>query len=69
MDLKTVIVSAYKLAEEEIKSIEQKFPFIKGTTIENKIDESILAGIIIRSGSKIVDISLLSKLRNLKKLI
>lgn len=69
MALKTVIVSPYKLGEEEIRSIEEKFAFIKGTTIENTVDESILAGVIIRSGSKIVDISLASKLRNLKKSI
>lgn len=69
MALKTVIVSPYKLGEEEIRSIEEKFGFIKGTTIENTVDESILAGVIIRNGSKIVNISLASKLRNLKKSI
>jgi len=69
MAVKTVIVSPYKLGESEIRSIEEKFPFIKGTTIENDIDETIMAGIIIKSGSKIVDVSLGSKLRNLKKSI
>ncbi len=69
MALKTVIVSPYKLGEEELGSIKRKFPFIEGTEIENNVDESLLAGIIIKSGSQIVDISLASHLKNLKKSI
>ncbi len=66
-DTPTIIYSAYKLDEEEINRIVEKFPFIKVDLINNIIDEKILAGVRIHHGAKIIDLSLKNKLTNLKK--
>lgn len=66
-DVTTTIYSAYKLEQEEINQIIEKFPFIKVNLINNIIDEKILAGVRIHHQAKIIDLSLKNKLTNLKK--
>jgi len=57
---KLVITSTYPLDEEEKKQIANFFP--KNVKIENKVDPTILGGLIIEYGSKIVDLSLKEKI-------
>jgi len=63
----TTIYSAYKLDGAEIEMIKQKFPIIQSGPIENVVDRSILAGVRIQHGAKIIDLSLRNKLSSLKK--
>jgi len=67
MDEKTVIYSAYKLDQVEIESIIAKFPFIKIENIDNVVDKTVLAGVVIYHGSQVIDISLRGRVNSLKK--
>lgn len=58
-----VIVSGYKLFSEELDLIVQAIPQIKGYTIKNIVDESIIAGVVINIGSLTIDMSLKSTIQ------
>src|SRR3989338_11201965 len=61
------VFSADSLDDDEKKSLEKKFRDINWNEAEYEIDKSVIAGIIIKAGSKTVDLSLsgmLSKLSN-----
>ncbi|MBI5122757.1 F0F1 ATP synthase subunit delta [Candidatus Roizmanbacteria bacterium] len=61
------VLSADDLDADEKKALEEKFPDLNWSQAIYKIDRSIIAGIIIKVGSKIIDLSLsgsLSKLSN-----
>ena len=64
---RTVIYSAYKLDTEEIDMIAKKFTFIDKSNIENFVDRSIYAGVIIYYQDKIIDLSLKRGLNKLSK--
>ncbi len=64
---KVSIISAQKLTEEEWTQIHQIFPDLKGMKVENIIDESLIAGVIIQRGSKIIDLSLKAQLSEFRK--
>lgn len=63
------IVSAYKLNPKDAEEIFKKFPSIKKSNIKYKIDESIIAGYVIKVGSRVVDISVKGQLESFKNLI
>ena len=60
------IISACELNQEQIKEIEKTIPF-KSNKIVCSIDEKLMAGIIIQYGTKMIDLSLKTKLENLKQ--
>lgn len=64
---KTVIYSPYKLEGTEIDLITQKFNFIDKNNLENIIDKTIYAGVVIYHQNKIIDLSLKNKLNSLEK--
>lgn len=64
---KARVISAQKLSEEEWTQVFQLFPDLKGKKIENEIDESLLAGIVVQKGSKIIDLSLKTQLNEFRK--
>lgn len=64
---KVTVYSHQSLTKEDIENIYLLIPSLKDRPIETIIDRDILAGIIIRFGSKILDLSLNSKLKNLEK--
>ena len=66
---KVVVISAHKLSDDEIKNISSLFPELKGKKIEQKLDESLIAGVVIRHGSKVRDLSLKQQLTNLAQRI
>ena len=66
---RVVISSAYKLSEKEIKAISSLFPELKGKKVEQRLDESLIAGVVIRHGSKVRDLSLRQQLTNLEQRI
>lgn len=65
------IISAYKLNQEEIRLIMNQFPYLEKRydKIENEIDEKIMAGVIIKFNSKVLNLTLESKLKSLKKIL
>lgn len=62
---KIVVYSAYVLSEEEKNLLYAKIPKLKGAYIEFVTDKSLIAGVIIKIGSKIIDLSLIGQLNNL----
>lgn len=65
--MKAKIISTYRLEKEQIEEIKKKIPLIKEAEIENKIDKKILGGIVIEIEGKIIDLSILGKLKTFKK--
>jgi len=63
------IVSAYKLNSTDTASIFKKFSTLKKSNIKYVVDETIIAGYIIKVGSKVVDISVKGQLESFKNLI
>lgn len=67
---KIIIVSSYPLDHNDLGKIKTKFSFLKNSNnIVNQVDKSIIAGIVVKYGSKVIDLSLSSKLKNFKKLM
>ncbi len=64
---KITIVSAHKLSNEEWEMIRNLYPQLKGKDVKNAIDQSLLAGVIIKRGSRIIDLSLRQKLKSLEE--
>lgn len=66
---RVVIVSPYKLDIQEIHQIFDTLPFVKinEDKYENLVDQDILAGVIIKYGTKLIDLSVKSKLNNLRR--
>ncbi len=64
-----IIITAYKLSDSEIGEIQSNIQVIKGYKTINIVDKSIIAGIIIKFGTKIIDLSLQGQLKNFKKIL
>lgn len=64
---KVVVISAYSLNEAERTALSVRMPKLsENAEIKYVIDKNILAGFVIKFGSKIIDLSLLGQLKNLK---
>ena len=59
------IFAPYELSPTEVEEIKKKVPLIQDSPVDVIVDTSILAGIVIRHGSKLIDYSLKSKLESL----
>lgn len=66
---KVVITSSYKMNDKELKHICNHFSELKDKKIEQIVDESLLAGVVIKHASKIRDLSLKHQLMNLQQRI
>lgn len=66
---KVIVFSSYPLREEEIRLLKEKIPQLKNAVIENKIDNTLIAGVVVQFGSKRIDLSLKGELVNLQHLI
>jgi F0F1-type ATP synthase delta subunit len=66
---KATLISSHKLTQEQIDEIKIKFPRLMGKKISLVTDDELLAGFIIKEGSKITDLSLRAKLLQFKKTI
>jgi len=60
------VISTYPLSNDELSIIAKKF-LKKPTEIENVVDPSILGGIVIQQGSRVIDLSIKSQLENIEK--
>ncbi|MEX1052389.1 MAG: F0F1 ATP synthase subunit delta [Patescibacteria group bacterium] len=63
------LISSHKLTKDQIDEIKVKFPRLKNKKINLQTDEELLAGFIIKEGSKVTDLSLKAKLIQFKKTI
>ena len=64
---RVLVISAVELSADEKKALENKFTDLNWKEAVYEIDRSIIAGIIIKAGSRTIDLSLsgmLSKLSN-----
>lgn len=66
---KTIIISANNLDDEDKAILLSSLPKIAQNElkIDYQIDPSLFAGVMIKTGSKILDLSLKGKLQNIKK--
>jgi len=62
------VVSAKKLTAKQLKAIEDSLKSATGTnvSVDASVDESLLGGLIVKVGSRMVDISLKTKLNQLR---
>lgn len=63
------VISAVPLTDEKIKKLEEKLSkkYNKNVTLENKVDNSILGGVLIRLGNTQIDGSVKTRLDNIKE--
>ncbi|MFZ6034909.1 MAG: F0F1 ATP synthase subunit delta [Patescibacteria group bacterium] len=64
-----VLISAYKLDKKELAEVTAKVPVLKKADVRLEVDPSIIAGYIVKVGSKVLDLSLSGQLQNFKKII
>lgn len=62
------VISAIALTDEKVKELEEKLSkkYNKNVTLENKVDESILGGVLVRLGNIQIDGSVKTRLDNIK---
>ncbi len=59
---KVTIISAYPLQKNEMDELVRMFDYLQHAHIDNHVDASILAGFIIKFGTKRIDLSLRRRL-------
>lgn len=62
---RVLVISADNLGSEEKKALEKKFSNLNWKDSIYQIDKSIIAGILIKVGSKTIDLSLMGSLSKL----
>ncbi len=62
------IVAPYKLSREDLAEIFEQYPQLESKVINSEVDPAILAGIIIKQGTKVLDLSLAERIKNLRNL-
>ena len=67
--MKAVVTSAIPLKETQLKALKEKLELGTKSQIELEtiVDESIIAGLIVRVGDKVVDASYKGDMQSLKK--
>jgi len=63
---KITLVSAYALNNNELALLYQYVPRLKNSQINFEISKKVIAGVVIKIGSKVIDLSLWGQLNNLK---
>lgn len=63
------VISAIPLTNEKVKELEEKLSkkYNKNVTLENKVDNSILGGVLIRLGNTQIDGTVKTRLDNIKE--
>lgn len=62
------VISAIPLTDKKVKELEEKLSkkYNKNVTLENKVDQSILGGVLVRLGNTQIDGSVKTRLDNIK---
>ena len=63
------VVSPYQLTQSELDDLKQNIPVLHHARLENTVDRSILAGVIIKFGSKMIDLSINGELQDIRQRI
>ena len=63
------VVSPYKLHDEEINSLRKNISILEQAEISNSVDPNILAGVVIKFGSKMIDLSIKGELHDIRNKI
>jgi F0F1-type ATP synthase delta subunit len=63
------IVAPYRLSSDELQEIFKQLPQLEGKKIVTVVDPSLIAGIIIKQGTKVLDLSIAERVRNLQHLV
>lgn len=66
---KVTVVSPYKLSDDELKALKRKVELLNEADISVEVDKNIMAGIIIKYGSQVIDLSLKSELLKLEQML
>ncbi|NTU72986.1 hypothetical protein HGB07_02300 [Candidatus Roizmanbacteria bacterium] len=66
---KAIVRSTYLLNDSEIGELRQLFPIMGDLPVENSIDNTLYAGVVVLVGTKRIDLSLSRGLQNLKNFI
>lgn len=64
-----VAITAVAMSEDELKQLQAKLSnkYNKNVTLENKVDESILGGVLVRLGNEEIDGTVRTRLANMKE--
>jgi F0F1-type ATP synthase delta subunit len=62
-----VVLSCYRLTDEELADLVKKIPQLKSYQIKNIVDKKILGGLVIKFSDKMIDLSLKNKLAVIKE--
>ena len=67
--LEGFVISAIPMKKEEIKELEEKLSekYNKNVTLENKVDKSILGGVLVRLGNEEIDGTVKTRLDKMKE--
>ncbi len=60
------IVAPYELGAEELNLLKKKIHLLENAHISVEVDKSIMAGVVIKYGSRMIDLSLRSELQKLQ---
>ncbi len=63
---KITLIAPYELSEAELEELKKKIPLLSETELILKVKPEIMAGIIIRYGSQMIDLSLKSEIKKLE---
>lgn len=63
---KVTIISAQALNNEEMSTLYKYIPRLKESQIDFAINKNVIAGVLIKIGSKAIDLTLTGQLKNLK---
>lgn len=63
-----IAITAISMSQEEIKQLEAKLSskYNKNVTLQNKVDESVLGGVLVRLGNEEIDGTVKARLANMK---
>lgn len=63
------IVAPYSLSTDDLQEIIKQYPQLESKKLITVVDANIIAGIVIKLGSRVLDLSLANKIRNLQHLV
>lgn len=63
------VITAYNLSDADKKQLANQFEMLKDAHVVYSVEPEILAGVIIKFGSKMIDLSLRNELTSLEHII
>jgi F0F1-type ATP synthase delta subunit len=66
---KVIVYSSVALSDGEKKILKLKLPSITFQKAEYRVDEELIAGVVVTVGSKVIDLSIKGTLSNLKHIV